>query len=177
MEFRDVRAFIAVAEEQSFTKAARRLGTSQPALSRQIWHLEQELGTTLFVRSDRKTDLTQEGRLLLGAAQSISTQVSEFQNTARALQSELADREQIALDRQLRESPGMTAQRRAAPFDEALKVAIVLLKVLRFSGCSNRLTQWLPRPPRCCCLARPEAAKKCLPRRYIAPVPGRAGRW
>src|SRR5688500_17837065 len=50
MDFRHVNAFIAIAEELSLRKAGRRLGVSQPALSRQIQQLEQELGLTLFVR-------------------------------------------------------------------------------------------------------------------------------
>jgi len=59
MDLRDIRAFIAIAEEQSFTRAARRLFVSQPPLTRQIHGLEEELGVTLFVRSKQGAQLTE----------------------------------------------------------------------------------------------------------------------
>jgi DNA-binding transcriptional LysR family regulator len=60
--------FAAVAEELSFSKAARRLNVDQPWLSRQIQQLEMRLGFPLFVRSTRSVRLTTEGELLYGEA-------------------------------------------------------------------------------------------------------------
>lgn len=54
MEHRLLEYFIALGEELHFTKAADRLGISQPTLSHQIRLLEQELGTPLFQRSGKK---------------------------------------------------------------------------------------------------------------------------
>ena len=68
MDFRHIRAFIAVADASSVTKAAQRLHISQPPLTRQIQQLEQELGLTLFVRHRHGVVLTEGGRRLLEKA-------------------------------------------------------------------------------------------------------------
>lgn len=63
MEIRQLRYFIAVAEELSFSKGARRAGVSQPPLSRQIANLEAELGTRLFDRDKHGVRLTESGKV------------------------------------------------------------------------------------------------------------------
>ncbi len=65
MELRHLRYFQAVAEELSFSKAARRLRIAQPALSRAVQELEAEIGSLLFDRSRRATRLTPGGEVLL----------------------------------------------------------------------------------------------------------------
>jgi LysR family transcriptional regulator, nitrogen assimilation regulatory protein len=62
MEFRQLRYFVTLFEEGSVTKAARRLGVVQPALSMQIRKLEEEFQTQLFVRTSRGVDPTFAGR-------------------------------------------------------------------------------------------------------------------
>jgi DNA-binding transcriptional LysR family regulator len=64
--------FVAVAEELSFNRAAKRLRVDQPWLSRQIQQLEAQMGCPLLVRSTRKVTLTSEGMALLKSARELS---------------------------------------------------------------------------------------------------------
>lgn len=76
MELRHLRYFIAVAEEGSFTRAARRLHTAQPSLSRQIQDLEQIVGTMLLKRTSRHVALTEAGRVFLNEARLVIEQAA-----------------------------------------------------------------------------------------------------
>jgi DNA-binding transcriptional LysR family regulator len=75
MELRQLRYFVAVARELSFTRAAERLHLSQPPLSLQIRDLENELGARLFVRTSRRVEMSEAGRALLGHADAILERV------------------------------------------------------------------------------------------------------
>lgn len=61
MEIRVLRYFFVTAREQNITKAAELLHITQPTLSRQLAALEEELGTSLFIRGNKKITLTEKG--------------------------------------------------------------------------------------------------------------------
>src|SRR5829696_1227564 len=71
LDLRLVRAFVVVAEELHFTRAANRLYVAQQALSRDIHRLESQVGTPLFARSTRRVTLTADGERLLVHARSL----------------------------------------------------------------------------------------------------------
>ena len=76
VETRELRYFVAVAEELHFGRAAARLGIAQPPLSRAIRRLEHRLGVTLLERTSRGTRLTAAGEVLLGEARAALDAVS-----------------------------------------------------------------------------------------------------
>ena len=83
MEIRHLRYFIVVAEEGHITRAADRLGTQQPPLSRQIKAIEQEIGVQLFRRKPRGVELTDAGRALLDDARAMLAHLDHAVDTAR----------------------------------------------------------------------------------------------
>ncbi len=92
MDIRQLKYFIAVAEEQNFGRAAERLHRSQPPLTRQIQTLEEELGVLLFRRTAKGVELTQAGEVLQHDAMNILALVK--QATERA---QLAAKGQIGI--------------------------------------------------------------------------------
>jgi DNA-binding transcriptional LysR family regulator len=85
LNLRDIRAFIAVAQAGSFTRAAVRLHLSQPALTVQIRRLEETLGARLFDRNSRSVALTPVGRDLLPVLQKSLGDMEQVLHDARAL--------------------------------------------------------------------------------------------
>jgi DNA-binding transcriptional LysR family regulator len=80
MDYRQLRAFVAVFEERNITAAAQRIHLSQPALSGSIRLLEQSLGTTLFIRKARGVEVTHDARSLYPQARRM---IAEADNLAQ----------------------------------------------------------------------------------------------
>jgi LysR family transcriptional regulator, benzoate and cis,cis-muconate-responsive activator of ben and cat genes len=98
MTLRHLRAFVAVAEELSFTSAARRLHISQPPLSRQIQQLETEIGAKLFARSSQGIALTAKGQWFLGEVRQLTSLADEFLESAQRVRREGTGAVRVGID-------------------------------------------------------------------------------
>jgi DNA-binding transcriptional LysR family regulator len=128
---RDLRYFVAVAEELHFTRAAESLQISQPSLSRQIRLLERTLGFPLFQRDRRAVALTPAGESLLPGARELlsswSATVAESAQRARAAAAVLrvgfqtsvaGPLYQVTVDRFRERHPGWTVELRLHPWSD-----------------------------------------------------------
>ena len=84
MDIQQIRAFLAVADELHFGRAAERLHMAQPPVSRSIKQLERELGARLFERSTRKVTLTSVGEALIAPAKEVLDALDRVSTVARA---------------------------------------------------------------------------------------------
>lgn len=83
MELRQLREFLALAEERNFRRAAERLHMAQPPLTRQIRALEEELGTALFTRTPKGVELTEAGQAFLHDVPNVLTLLGHATERAR----------------------------------------------------------------------------------------------
>jgi LysR family hydrogen peroxide-inducible transcriptional activator len=90
MNLRDLTYIVAVAETRHFGRAAQRCFVSQPTLSGQVKKLEDELGVTIFERSNRAVDITPVGQEILRHARRLLEQADAIEQVARAAQDPLA---------------------------------------------------------------------------------------
>src|SRR5262249_16824509 len=85
MELRHLRYFIGVAEEENVSRAALKLHVSQPALSRQIRDLENEIGFQLFERSAKSLQLTEAGKAFLTEARAVLQRAEDAVKAGRTI--------------------------------------------------------------------------------------------
>jgi DNA-binding transcriptional LysR family regulator len=151
LHLRDLRYFVAVAEELHFTRAAERLHVSQPALSRQLRLLERHLRCDLFVREPRAVRLTTPGEVLLTHARD----VLDRWDVALAAVNEVADQARRVLVVGIQTSVGRDLQRRTlAGFAERQPEWRLSLRLCPWDDPTAGLTDgtsdvafvWLPTP-------------------------------
>lgn len=130
MELRQLRCFVAVAEELHFGRAAEKLLLGQPAVSQQVRRLERELKVELFDRSPRFVRLTLAGERFLSAARDVLA----AEDAARVLAADLAapavlrlgtitglgERLDLILDTYQRRAPGVQVELQSVPVRERL---------------------------------------------------------
>lgn len=97
MDISSLQAFIAVARHESFSKASQQLFVTQPAISKRVASLEEELGTQLFNRIARQISLTEAGKQLLPKAQDLVSQAEDMQRYASNLNDEISGNLSIAI--------------------------------------------------------------------------------
>ena len=85
MDLRKLEIFICVAEQQSFSQAAKKLHMAQPAVSIAVRKLEEELGTTLLERDNKAIRLSSEGQTAMAQAKQILMQVGELKDSMSEL--------------------------------------------------------------------------------------------
>ncbi|MCP8940750.1 LysR family transcriptional regulator [Alsobacter sp. SYSU M60028] len=125
MELRELRYFVQVAELKSFSKASVHLRIAQPALSRQVRKLEEELGVELFVRAGRGLHLTHAGMLLRDHAQALLRQVTQAADDVRAHAGEVTGSITIGVPPSAGEVLIPTVVRRSLQLHPGLRINIV----------------------------------------------------
>ncbi len=113
MELRHLRYFLAVAEELNLTRAAERLGISQPPLTQQVKALEAELGVALLDRSAYRIELTDAGRVFAGEAARILGEVRSAIQAARGAASGTTGRVRVGFTESASFNPLVTSTLRS----------------------------------------------------------------
>ena len=97
MELRQIKYFVALSDELSFTRAAKKLHVSQPPLSFQIASLEAELGVRLFDRTSRSVQLSEAGKAFLPHAQAVMARLDEAVRHVQRVSAGLEGRVHVGL--------------------------------------------------------------------------------
>ena len=115
MKIRQVTYFLALCEEQNFTRAARRCGVAQPSLTRAIQLLEQEIGGRLFARGNSSVRLTELGALVYPEFVRISQSTENIERTAANF---------------VASNPGPSDQKPMEGFTRALSIGAATVSIL-----------------------------------------------
>jgi LysR family nitrogen assimilation transcriptional regulator len=134
MNFRQIHAFVAVATDASFSRAAIRLGMNQPGLSRVIRELEDDLGIKLFYRDGRGVQLTEPGRRFLENAKSILRAVEDAR--ADVLSADKTTRCVVAL------APTI-ARYMSSAIVQSVAVSVPSLEIRIVEAFSGHILEWL----------------------------------
>ncbi len=136
IEIRELRSFVHIARVGSFSRASAELYIAQPALSRQIAKLEEELATPLFVRYGRGVRLTSAGARLLERAEMIISYVAQASEHVRASPDQLTGRIAIGM-------PPAVGARVSAPIVGTIRQRWPEVGLHVREGLSSSLQEWL----------------------------------
>ena len=136
MNLRQLEYFVRVAELGGFSRAAVVLGIAQPALSRQVRLLEQDLRTPLFRRTGRGVVLTEAGQRLHDRAQDVLHQLTEARASLLAGRDEPAGRVVVGL-------PPSLARRLTLPLVERFRAELPRARLAIVEGLSTHIIEWI----------------------------------
>lgn len=136
MDLRQLRYFLAIAEEKSISRAAERLGVAQPSLSQHVMRLEADLGVPLLVRSSRGVTPTEAGERLLQHARGILRAVATAREDVRDLGGRARGTVAIGL-------PSSTSMALAVPLAEAVHRRLPDVTLRTMEAMSGHVLGWL----------------------------------
>ena len=136
MDLRQLRYFLAIAEERSISRAAERLCVAQPSLSQHVMRLEADLGVTLLVRSSRGVSTTEAGERLLEHARSLLRAVEAAREDVRTLGAQTRGMVAVGL-------PSSTSMVLAVPLAEAVREALPDVTLRTMEAMSGHVQDWL----------------------------------
>jgi LysR family nitrogen assimilation transcriptional regulator len=136
MDIKQLRYFIAIAEEGSLSAASQRLRVAQPSLSQHVIKIEQELGVTLINRSPRGVALTASGEILLHHAREICQSMSICQETVRKSGSVLEGSVAFGL-------PSSVSMVLSVPLAETVRHLLPKVKLRAIEAMSGFIREWL----------------------------------
>lgn len=136
MEIRQLRQFIAIAEEGSLSAAAQRIGVAQPSLSQLVKTMEARIGVELVIRSSHGATLTSAGRLLLDRARQIVALVDRTQEEVRVAGSEAVGAVSFGL-------PSSVSMVLSVPLAETVRVELPKVSLKVVEAMSGFIKDWL----------------------------------
>lgn len=136
MEVRQMRQFIAIAEEGSLSAAAQRIGVAQPSLSQLVKTLEARIGVDLVIRSPHGATLTSAGQLLLDRARQIVALVDKTQEEVRVAGSEAVGAVSFGV-------PSSVSMVLSVPLAETVRVTMPKVSLKVVEAMSGFIKEWL----------------------------------
>lgn len=136
MDLRQLRYFVAIVEQGSFSKAAATLNVAQPALSLHVRNMEADLGTALLFRTPHGVVATEAGDILLRNARIIIDQFAIAQEEIRGHEAEPAGEVRLGL-------PGTISQNLSVPLIIAAKKRYPKIKLRIAEAMSGFITEWI----------------------------------
>ncbi len=136
LDIRKLRYFMTIVELGSFTKAAALLRIAQPALTRQVQQLEEELGVELLQRQGRQFRLTDSGEALLLHARTIGRDFERLREDMQARKGQPKGRVIVGI-------PPTLATTLVSPLIDAVRLALPLITIKIVEGLTPVLTEWV----------------------------------